>query len=112
MRRAGGTFVVVVVLSLVGGSAVSKADYQAAGLSGHLLFTRTQGQDVQAIFLLSGARERRLTAPGSYCCVLRISPDHRKLLVMPGGDIAPPVTGGTLSLSGSGFKRLRLMDPT
>jgi Tol biopolymer transport system component len=112
MRRAGAIVGVVAVLSLVGSSAVSTANNQAAGLSGHLLFTRTHGHDVQAIFLLSGKQERRLTAPGSYCCLLRISPDHTKMLVMPGGDIPLPVTGGTLSLSGSGFKRLRLVDPT
>jgi Tol biopolymer transport system component len=112
MRRSGTTIGIVAALSLLGGSSVSKADNQTAALSGHLLFTRTQGPDVQAIFLLTGNQEKRLTAPGSYCCVLRISPDHTKILVMPGGDVSPPVTGGTINLSGSGFRRLRLVDPS
>lgn len=78
---------------------------------GHLLFTRTQGNDVQTIFLATPSGVRRLTRPGSYCCLLRISPDHKKILVMPGGDIPPPVTGGTINLAGGGFKRLLTVDP-
>lgn len=80
-------------------------------LPGHLLFTRTHGNDVQTIYLVRGKSERRVTPPGAYCCLLRISPDHRKILVMPGGDIAPPVTGGTINLAGGGFLRLALVDP-
>jgi len=77
---------------------------------GHLLFTRTQGNDVQSIFLATGQSQQRLSKPGAFCCTLRISPDHRAVLVMPGGDIAPPVTGGTIRLTGGHFKRLPLVD--
>lgn len=110
MRRVGVVGLVALV-SLAGGSGVSTAT-DLPGLKGHLLFTHTQGHDTQAIFLASSSGVTRLTAPGSYCCLLRLSPDHKKLLVMPGGDIPPPVTGGTISLSGTGFKRLPLVDRT
>ncbi len=80
-------------------------------LRGHLLFTRTHGNDVQTIFLATQNGERRLTRPGAYCCLVRISPDHQRILVMPGGNIPPPVTGGTINLAGGGFKRLPTLDP-
>lgn len=80
-------------------------------LPGTLLFTNSQRHDVQTIFLATGSRVRRLTRPGAYCCLVRISPDHGRVLVMPGGNIAPPVTGGTINLAGAGFKRLPLADP-
>lgn len=83
-----------------------------SALHGHLLFTRTRGNDVQTIFLATSSGERRVTASGAYCCLLRISPDHQRILVMPGGDIRPPVTGGTINLAGGDFKRLELVDPT
>ena len=80
-------------------------------LPGTLLFTHSARHDVQTIFLATGRRVRRLTRPGAYCCLVRISPDHRRVLVMPGGNIAPPVTGGTINLAGVGFQRLPLADP-
>ncbi len=81
-------------------------------IRGQLLFTRTTEGDVQTIYAMSGHRERRLTVPGHFCCLLRVSPDHRRILVMPGGDITPPVTGGTINLNGGHFQRLKLTDPT
>lgn len=77
---------------------------------GHLLFTRTQGNDVQTIFLAGRTGERRLSTPGAYCCVLRISPNHQMILVLPGGNIPPPVTGGTINFAGHAFTRLHLVD--
>ena len=80
-------------------------------IRGHLYFTRTTAGDVQTIYLASGLREKQLTAPGEVCCILRKSPRQGRLLVMPGGDVEPPITGGTLNLNGGRFKRLKLTDP-
>lgn len=84
----------------------------SAAIRGQLLFTRTTEGDVQTIYAMSGHRERRLTVPGDFCCLLRVSPNHRRILVMPGGDTTPPVTGGTINLNGGHFQRLKLTDPT
>ena len=83
--------------------------------SGQILFTRTYDGDQQAIFGADadGSNEHRLSAPGEYCCLLRVSPDQARILVMPGQDPLPtPVTGGTLAIDGSGFVRLPLRDPS
>src|SRR6266571_9468854 len=84
-------------------------------LDGHILFTRTASyRDIQAIFTADadGQNERRLTDLGQYCCVLRLSPDHNRILVMTGADPQPtPVTGGTITIDGSDFKRLPLTNP-
>jgi Tol biopolymer transport system component len=79
---------------------------------GHLSFTRTTDNDVQSIYAASGRAERQITPPGAYCCLLRISPDHRRLLTIPGGDIPLPLTGGTIDLNGGHYHRLALTDPT
>lgn len=81
-------------------------------LDGRLYFTRTDDGDVQAVFVAIGASERRLTSRGEVCCILRASPGHDRLLVMPGGDIEPPITGGTVNLNGGDFERIPLTDPT
>jgi Tol biopolymer transport system component len=88
-----------------------------AALEGHILFTKTYPGDVQAVFTANadGQHERRLTDPGQVCCGLRLSPDHTRILVMPGSGAGPqpnPVTGGTISLNGSDFKPLVLTNPT
>src|SRR5258708_21275016 len=83
-------------------------------LDGHILFTRVAYPDVQAIFTADadGQHDRRLTGPGQSCCVLRLSPDHNRILVMTGEDPPPtPVTGGTINIDGSDFKRLQMTDP-
>lgn len=83
--------------------------------SGQILFTRTYAGDQQAIFAADadGSNEHRLSAPGEYCCLLRVSPDRTRILVMPGQDPLPtPVTGGTLGIDGAGFVRLPLRDPS
>jgi Tol biopolymer transport system component len=82
-------------------------------LDGHILFTRTSYPDLQAIFTADadGQHEQRLTDPGQYG-LTRLSPDHQRILVMTGADPQPtPVTGGTINIDGSGFKRLRLTNP-
>ena len=55
-------------------------------LVGQIIFTRTSGRDVQTDFIADadGSDERQLTMRGEYCCMLRISPDHSGILVMPG----------------------------
>jgi Tol biopolymer transport system component len=85
--------------------------------SGFILFGRVTGRGHVGVNLTAnadGSDERQLTEPGEYCCLLRISPDHSSILVMPGEDPPPgtPVTGGMLSLDGSDFELLTLTDPT
>jgi dipeptidyl aminopeptidase/acylaminoacyl peptidase len=92
-------------------SATATPETTTGALRGQLLFTRTSGDDEQALYLLSGGHERRISAPGDYCCVVQVSPDRRRILVLPGGDIPPPVTGGTIDLQGGDFRRLKLTDP-
>ncbi len=94
------------------GAKGSDAGARPHGLRGHLLFTRAAAGDVQAIFEFSHRSERQVTPPGAYCCLLRVSPDRRRILVMPGGDIPLPVTGGTINRNGGDFRRLPLTDPT
>jgi Tol biopolymer transport system component len=77
-----------------------------------LYFTRTTAGDVQTVFAASGRQEKQLTQPGDVCCILRKSPRQGRLLVMPGGDIQLPITGGTIDLNGGDFTRLKLTDPT
>jgi Tol biopolymer transport system component len=60
-----------------------------------------------------GSDQRQLTEPGRYCCMLRMSPDDTRILVMPGEDRqAPPLAGGTLNIQGSHYQRLRPTDPS
>jgi Tol biopolymer transport system component len=84
------------------------------GSNGQIVFVSSGQDDTQTFFIADadGSDQRQLTAPGDYCCILRISPDRSKLLVMPGGAISPPITGGTLSVDGSGFEMLHVTDPT
>jgi Tol biopolymer transport system component len=82
--------------------------------SGFILFTRVSFPDVQTDFIANadGSDERQLTKRGQYCCMLRISPDHSGILVMPDEEQRPPITGGVLSIDGSDYERLKLTDPT
>ena len=75
---------------------------------------RTSQGDVHTYFTANadGTDERQLTDTGAYCCLNRLSPDRSHVLVMPGGDIAPPVTGGLLAADGSTFQPLQLSDPS
>ena len=84
-------------------------------ISGHILFVRTSDGDRGAIFTAEadGTGEHQLTAPGEYGGIVRISPDRSQILTIPDHDpLAPPVTGGTLTVDGSGFVRLPLTDPS
>jgi len=91
-------------------SSASTAD----GPTGHILFTKTYPRDRQAYVAATadGDGQRMLTRPGAYCCLVRVSPDDRLVLVMPGTITELPVTGGTLGIDGNGFQRLTLTDPT
>lgn len=88
------------------------ATHKRVPIRGRLYFTHTTAGDVQTVFAASGLQQKQLTEPGEACCVLRKSPRHGLLLVMPGGDIEPPITGGTINLNGDNFTRLELTDPT
>src|SRR5215210_7458512 len=88
------------------------AESVTAPIHGRLFFTRTTGADVQTVFVASGGHERQLTQPGEVCCILRVAPRRGRILVMPGGEIEPPITGGTVNMSGADFSRLALTDPT
>lgn len=79
-------------------------------LPGHILFNRTRDPDVSNIYLYYAGHEKQVTAPGSYSGI-RVSPNHRLILVGPSDD-ATPVTGGTIDLNGKHYKRLKLHDPT
>jgi Tol biopolymer transport system component len=81
---------------------------------GHIVFMSSGQDDTQTFFIANadGSDQRQLTAPGEYCCMLRISPDRSRLLVMPGGALSPPITGGTLSIDGTDFEMLHPTDPT
>jgi Tol biopolymer transport system component len=99
-------------LSTVSPSASAPAQTR---LEGQILLSRAFGLDVQTDFIANadGSNERQITEPGQYCCLLRISPDHSGILVMPGEDPPTgPITGGVLSIDGSDFEPLTLTDPT
>ena len=59
-----------------------------------------------------GSDPELVYAAGDYCCADRISPDHTRILVMPGTDETGSIRGGTLKLDGSGFALLPRPDET
>jgi Tol biopolymer transport system component len=81
---------------------------------GTIVFLRTAGRDEQAFYIANadGTDEQHLTQRGEYCCNNRISPDRSQILVMPGGELRPPITGGLLSVDATEFTPLHLNDPT
>jgi Tol biopolymer transport system component len=81
---------------------------------GTIVFLRTTGNDRHTIYLANadGTDEQQLTRQGEVCCVNRVSPDRSQILVMPGGSPPTPVTGGVISMAGTGFALLHLNDPT
>jgi Tol biopolymer transport system component len=110
---------ILVGLLTVGASCSSPAEPPEAesrsGPEGTILFIRVIGQeDTQAFFTADadGSHERQLTEPGDYCCLLRMSPDRTGILTIPGGAPPTPITGGVLSVDGSGFELLKTTDPT
>ena len=92
------------------GCAETTSDPDAV-LPGSVLFARSGDGDVHTIFLLAAGCETQLTEPGAYG-LGRLSPDHRRVSVIPGGEIPPPLTGGTIDLEGRDFERFTLTDPT
>src|SRR6266550_6242687 len=111
MARHGVSLLLLVVLTACSGASSGPPTHSSVAptvsaetvhLDGHILFTGASSyQDLQAIFTAdaNGQHERRLTDFGQYCCVLRLSPDHTRILVMTGADPQPtPVTGGTINI--------------
>lgn len=89
-------------------------DEPRSGPEGTIVFIKVVGQgDTQAFFTADadGSHERRLAGTGEYCCLLRVSPDQKSILTMPGGAPPIPITGGVLSLDGSEFELLETTDP-
>ena len=96
-----------------GASASPGAVESMAGvvLDGSVVYDKTAGNDVHAIYLLSAGSERQVTKPGAYQ-LAGISADRLRILVIPSGDLAPPLAGGTIDLDGMNFTNLKLADPT
>lgn len=90
----------------------SQHAHRVIDIPGRLFLTKTTTGDVQTIYSISGHRERQLTFPGDYCCVLRVSVLHGRLLVFPTADQVPPLAGGTIGLNGTHFRPLTTPDPT
>lgn len=82
----------------------------AAGIAveGHILL----GRGTYYIANADGSGEQQLSDPGTYCCLARISPDHTRILTMPGTDQTGAVRGGTLTIDGSQFELLPRTDQT
>jgi len=59
-----------------------------------------------------GSGVEQLADPRQYCCLARISPDHSRILTMPGTDQTGAVTGGTLTLQEPHFDLLPVGDST
>ncbi len=83
-----------------------------AELSGRLFFTQTTQSHAQTIFVSDAHGNHKVTKPGDACCLLRKSPADERLLVMPGADTPPPVTGATVMIDSGKVKRLARTDPT
>ena len=84
----------------------------AVVLPGAVLFVKVADGDAHAIYSLEGGSERQLTEPGAYQLVGPVSPDLRHVLVLPGGQIPLPLTGGTLDIDGTNFSLFERSDPT
>lgn len=101
-----------------GGEAGAASSPQAPGgraitaLPGRIYLTKTTAGDDQSVYVLAQGHERRVTDPGDYCCVLRVSPDRRRLLVFPTADQPPPLAGASIRTDGTGPRRVGSADPT
>src|SRR6188768_2363396 len=69
-------------------------------IDGKLLYDKTTAGDVHAIYLLENGVEKQVTQPGAYQRS-GMAPDSRSLLVLPGGEIPPPLAGGVLGIDGT-----------
>ncbi|MEO7664335.1 MAG: hypothetical protein ABIV26_04360 [Candidatus Limnocylindrales bacterium] len=70
------------------------------------------GKDTYYLANADGSDQRRLADPKTYCCLVRISPDHTRILTMPGTDHTGAVRGGILTLATGEFQLLPISDPT
>jgi hypothetical protein len=91
-----------------GNNAVS-ASAEAIHLAGHIILG---ADDVYNVANADGSDVEPLYEPGQYCCLARISPDHTRIIIMPGTDQTGAVRGGTLTLAGSKFEFLPRTDKT
>jgi hypothetical protein len=89
-------------------SAPSSASAKAMTLDGRIIINR----DTFFIGHADGTDLQQLADPETYCCQARISPDHTRIITMPGTDTTGAVRGGTLILNGSQFDLFHRPDPT
>ena len=80
-----------------------------AALEGRILLGN---RDTFYLANADGSAVEQLADPRQYCCLARISPDHSRILTMPGTDQTGAVTGGTLTLQQPHFDLLPSADPT
>jgi Tol biopolymer transport system component len=104
-----------VVAALLPATPAASAD-TSGDLTGRILFTKTYPMDRQAYYSAdaNGNHQRLLVRPGAYCCLVRVSPNHERVLVMSADpkDWTWPFTGGTIGIGGTGYQQLKLTDPT
>lgn len=91
------------------GNDASAAPGEANQLVGHIILS---ANDVYNVANADGSDLEPLFQPGQYCCLARISPDHTRILTMPGTDQTGGVRGGTLTLNTSEFALLPRSDKT
>jgi hypothetical protein len=91
------------------GNEASAASGGASHLAGHIILS---ANDVYNVANADGSDVEPLYQPGQYCCLARISPDHTRILTMPGTDQTAAVRGGTLTLDTSEFAFLPSSDKT
>src|SRR5687767_5283989 len=90
-------------------NTTSTASAEAITLDGQIIIGR---DDTFYIGNADGSDLQELSDPSTYCCNARISPDHTRILTMPGTDQTGAVRGGTLTLDGSEFELLPRPDET
>ncbi|HYT80924.1 MAG TPA: hypothetical protein VEQ37_17040 [Actinomycetota bacterium] len=81
----------------------------AIHLAGHIILGANK---VYNVANADGTAVKPLHEPGQYCCLARISPDHTRIITMPGTDETGGLRGGTLTLEGSEFELLPRSDKT
>ena len=89
--------------------ATSIVDAVPAALEGRILLGN---RDTFYLANANGSGGEQLADPRQYCCLARISPDHSRILTMPGTDQIGAVTGGTLTLQQPHFDLLPVGDST
>ncbi len=89
--------------------ATSIVEAVPAALEGRILLGN---RDTFYLANADGSAVEQLAEPGQYCCLARISPDHSRILTMPGTDQIGAVTGGTLTLQQPHFDLLPVGDST